>query len=139
VAASVDSPWKSLSVRESAVTAIRAVGPSVYWVEYGGPSRGSSVFAMNRGGGTPTRIFESSRMAASASYGHALLAADEEGAYWMVEGSGPLDDGAIYQGARGSTPRVVVSGVGGPGGVAVAGDWLVFTDMAQGLVVRVPR
>lgn len=138
-AASPTSPWVKLSTRESAVTAMSLSGPTLYWVEYGGPRGESSVFAMDRQGGEPTRLFGSSRLTASSSYGHALLASDAEGAYFMVEGSGPEDDGAIYEASRHGPPRVVVSGIGGPGGVAVAGPWLVFTDIAQGRVVRVPR
>jgi hypothetical protein len=126
----------TLFAREAAVTAMRVEGSSVYWIEYGGGKSGSSVFAMDGAGGAPERVFESARLNASTSYGHALLAADAEGAYWMVDGSGPRNDGAIYGGAPGMTPRVVVSGIGGSGGLASCGDWLVFTDMGEGLVVR---
>jgi len=139
MAPTTSSPAVALSIRESAVTAMGVGGPSLYWVEYGGPNRESSVFAMDRRGGKPSRVFESILLVASASYGDALIAADDDGAFWMVEGSGPFNDGVIYHGARSTPPEVVVSGIGGPGGLALAGDWLVFTDMAQGLVVRVPR
>jgi hypothetical protein len=128
-----------LTRREGAVTAMSLGGSSLYWVEYEGSNNGSSVFVIDRGGDTPLRVFESNRLNATSSYGHSLIAADDDGVYFMVDGSGPLDDGTIYKGARASEVRVVVSGVGGPGGLALSGGWLVFTDMGAGLVVRAPK
>jgi len=129
----------SLAPRDAAIPAMRAAGTSLYWVERGGLSDGASLFVMDRAGGTPIRVFESSRMSASASYGHALFAADTDGAYWMVDPSGPLSDGALYQGAEGVPPQILVSGIGRPGGVAVSGGRVVFTDMGAGSVVRVSK
>lgn len=118
---------------------MRATGSSLYWVEGGGSSDGGSLFVLNRAGGVPFRIFESNRLSASASYGHALFAADEDEAYWMLAPTGSTRDGALYEGARGVEPRVLVSGVERPGGVAVSRGWVVFTDMGTGLVVRVSK
>jgi hypothetical protein len=132
-------PRVSLAMRDAAIPAMRAAGQSLYWVERGGWNDGASLFTMDRAGGTPVRLFESSRMSASAAYGHALLAADTDGVYWMVDPSGPTSDGALYQGARGLEPRILVSGIGRPGGVAASAGQLVFTDMGAGFVVRVSK
>jgi hypothetical protein len=129
----------ALSTREQPVTAMSVAGAHLYWLEYGGPSSGSSLFVMDRGDRSPTRIFESNRLNATSSYGHALVASDDDGAFVMVDASGPDDDGAILEATRGAEPRLVVSGIGGPGGLATSGHWLVFTDMGAGLVVRVPK
>jgi hypothetical protein len=130
----------SLATRDAVIPAMSATGRSLYWIERGGLSDGASLFVMGRAGGTPVRVFESSRMSASASYGHAILAADADGAYWMVDPSGPVNDGALYQGGVGGLePQILVSGIERPGGVAVSGGWLVFTDMGTGFVVRISK
>ncbi len=129
-----------LATRDAVIPAIRVAGPSLYWVERGVSSDGASLFVMDRSGAAPPlRVFESTRMSASASYGHALFAADADGAYWMLEPTGPLGDGALYQGARGVEPRVLVSGIGRPGGVTVSRGWVIFTDLGAGFVVRVSK
>jgi hypothetical protein len=140
MAASGPGFWPaSLARRDAAISAMRAAGESLYWIERGSSSEGGSLFVMDTAGGVPARVFESIRMSTSVSYGHALLAADEDGVYWMVDPTGPLNDGAVYQGARGLEPRVLVSGVGRPGGVAVSGPRVVFTDMGAGCVVSASK
>jgi hypothetical protein len=129
----------ALSKREQPVTAMSIAGASLYWIEYGGPNSSSSLFVMNPRDRDPTRIFESDRLNATSSYGHALIASDGDGAFVMVDPSGTEDDGAIFQIARGAEPRLVVSGTAGPGGIATGGKWVIFSDTGAGLVVRVPK
>jgi hypothetical protein len=120
-------------------TAISLGGDTLYFIEYDGTRSGSSVYASSLADGRMRQAFTSTRLNAIPAYGHSILVAAADSAYFLVDGSGPLQNGAVYKTSHGDAVTLVASGIGGPGGLALSGDWLVVTDIASGQVLRVPR